>query len=89
MNAVVERKRPLTALLVTDGFRDILSIRDEHRYEMFDSHRISRNRWFRTSSSAGKYAALLVGTARDDVRRGGVSMPPFIRRAAPRRRTVT
>jgi N-methylhydantoinase A len=35
-NAVIERKGPLTALLVTDGFRDILSIRDEHRYDMFD-----------------------------------------------------
>ena len=35
-NAVIERKGPLMALLVTDGFRDILSIRDEHRYEMFD-----------------------------------------------------
>src|ERR1043166_3265188 len=35
-NAVIERKGPLTALLVTEGFRDILSIRDEHRYEMFD-----------------------------------------------------
>lgn len=36
-NAVIERKGPKTALLVTDGFRDILSIRDEHRYEMFDA----------------------------------------------------
>ena len=35
-NAVIERKGPLTALLVTQGFRDILTIRDEHRYEMFD-----------------------------------------------------
>jgi N-methylhydantoinase A len=35
-NAVIERKGPKTALLVTDGFRDILTIRDEHRYEMFD-----------------------------------------------------
>lgn len=35
-NAVIERKGPLTALLVTDGFRDILTIKDEHRYEMFD-----------------------------------------------------
>ena len=35
-NAVIERKGPLTALLVTEGFRDILPIRDEHRYEMFD-----------------------------------------------------
>src|SRR3954469_14017310 len=35
-NAVIERKGPLTALLVTEGFRDILAIRDEHRYEMFD-----------------------------------------------------
>jgi N-methylhydantoinase A len=35
-NAVIERKGPKTALLVTVGFRDILTIRDEHRYEMFD-----------------------------------------------------
>jgi N-methylhydantoinase A len=35
-NAVIERKGPLIALLVTDGFRDILTIKDEHRYEMFD-----------------------------------------------------
>lgn len=35
-NSVIERKGPLTALLVTDGFRDILTIKDEHRYEMFD-----------------------------------------------------
>ena len=35
-NAVIERKGPPTALLVTEGFRDILTIRDEHRYEMFD-----------------------------------------------------
>ncbi len=35
-NAVIERKGPLTALLVTDGFRDTLTIKDEHRYEMFD-----------------------------------------------------
>src|SRR5215213_10933730 len=33
-NAVIERKGPLTALLVTEGFRDILTIRDEHRYEV-------------------------------------------------------
>jgi N-methylhydantoinase A len=35
-NAVIERKGPLIALLVTEGFRDILTIKDEHRYEMFD-----------------------------------------------------
>src|SRR3954453_12784999 len=35
-NAVIERKGPPAALLVTEGFRDILTIRDEHRYEMFD-----------------------------------------------------
>ena len=35
-NAVIERKGPLTALLVTEGFRDTLTIKDEHRYEMFD-----------------------------------------------------
>ncbi len=35
-NALIERKGPPAALLVTEGFRDILSIRNEHRYDMFD-----------------------------------------------------
>src|SRR5437868_4538944 len=35
-NALIERKGPPTALLVTQGFRDILRIRNEHRYEMYD-----------------------------------------------------
>ncbi len=35
-NAVVTRSGPATALLVTEGFRDVLHIRDEHRYDMFD-----------------------------------------------------
>jgi N-methylhydantoinase A len=35
-NALIERKGSATALLVTEGFRDVLAIRNEHRYEMFD-----------------------------------------------------
>ena len=35
-NALIERKGVTTALVVTKGFRDILSIRNEHRYEMYD-----------------------------------------------------
>jgi N-methylhydantoinase A len=35
-NALIERKGAPTALLVTTGFRDVLYIRDEHRYDMFD-----------------------------------------------------
>jgi N-methylhydantoinase A len=35
-NALIERKGERTALLVTEGFRDLLSIRNEHRYEMYD-----------------------------------------------------
>lgn len=35
-NAVLTRSGPPTALLVTEGFRDVLYIRDEHRYDMFD-----------------------------------------------------
>ena len=35
-NALIERKGPRTAMLVTRGFRDILAIRNEHRYEMYD-----------------------------------------------------
>lgn len=35
-NVLIERKGPPTALIVTEGFRDVLYIRDEHRYDMFD-----------------------------------------------------
>lgn len=35
-NALIERKGSTTALLVTEGFSDVLAIRNEHRYEMFD-----------------------------------------------------
>ena len=35
-NALIERKGKPTALLVTEGFRDVLHIRNEHRYEMYD-----------------------------------------------------
>ena len=35
-NVLIERKGAPTGLVVTDGFRDVLYIRDEHRYDMFD-----------------------------------------------------
>ena len=35
-NSLIERKGDVTAMLVTVGFRDVLSIRNEHRYEMYD-----------------------------------------------------
>ncbi|MPZ58053.1 MAG: hydantoinase/oxoprolinase family protein [Rhizobiales bacterium] len=35
-NALIERKGPKTALLTTNGFRDVLYIRDEYRYDMYD-----------------------------------------------------
>jgi N-methylhydantoinase A len=35
-NALIERKGPPTALIVTKGFRDVLYIRNEHRYDMYD-----------------------------------------------------
>lgn len=35
-NALIERKGPPAALILTKGFRDILYIRDEHRYDMYD-----------------------------------------------------
>ncbi|HUE44735.1 MAG TPA: hydantoinase/oxoprolinase family protein [Aestuariivirgaceae bacterium] len=35
-NALIERKGPKTGLILTKGFRDILYIRDEHRYDMYD-----------------------------------------------------
>ena len=35
-NTLIERAGPPTALIVTAGFRDVLYIRDEHRYDMYD-----------------------------------------------------
>ena len=35
-NAIIERKGARTALLVTEGFRDVLLIGREHRYDMYD-----------------------------------------------------
>lgn len=35
-NALIERKGLPTALVVTEGFGDVLSIRNEHRYDMYD-----------------------------------------------------
>ena len=35
-NTVIQRNGPKTGLLCTEGFRDVLYIRDEHRYDMFD-----------------------------------------------------
>jgi N-methylhydantoinase A len=37
-NALIERKGPPTALVVTEGFSDVLVIRNEHRYEMYLRH---------------------------------------------------
>ena len=35
-NALIERKGATTALITTKGFGDVLAIRNEHRYEMYD-----------------------------------------------------
>jgi len=37
-NAIIERKGSATALLTTEGFRDVLLIGRQKRYEMFDIH---------------------------------------------------
>lgn len=36
-NAIIERKAPRCAMLVTEGFRDLLTIRDECRSDVFDN----------------------------------------------------
>jgi N-methylhydantoinase A len=36
-NAVIERKGAISALLITEGFRDTLLIGREHRYDMYDA----------------------------------------------------
>ncbi|HXQ15146.1 MAG TPA: hydantoinase/oxoprolinase family protein, partial [Caulobacteraceae bacterium] len=35
-NALIERRGKATALITTKGFADVLAIRNEHRYEMYD-----------------------------------------------------
>src|SRR5262252_4426319 len=35
-NALIERKGARTALVTTDGFRDTLEMRREHKYELYD-----------------------------------------------------
>ncbi|MHB8528902.1 MAG: hydantoinase/oxoprolinase family protein [Caulobacteraceae bacterium] len=35
-NALIERRGSPTAMIVTKGFADVLAIRNEHRYEMYD-----------------------------------------------------
>jgi N-methylhydantoinase A len=35
-NAIIERKGAVTALIATEGFRDILDIADESRYDQYD-----------------------------------------------------
>lgn len=35
-NALIERKGPPIGLILTKGFADVLYIRDEHRYDMYD-----------------------------------------------------
>jgi N-methylhydantoinase A len=35
-NSLIERTGPVTALILTAGFRDVLYIRNEHRYDMYD-----------------------------------------------------
>ena len=55
-NTLIERSGQPTALIVTAGFRDVLYIRDEHRYDMYDPQiefpepLISSERTFEVSS---------------------------------------
>src|SRR5215468_2686768 len=35
-DAIIERKGAVTALIATDGFRDVLDIGDESRYDQYD-----------------------------------------------------
>ena len=35
-NAIIERKGARTALIATDGFRDVIEIADESRYDQYD-----------------------------------------------------
>lgn len=48
-NAVIERKGAPTALIATRGFRDVLEIRNEDRYDIYDLSLRSRRRWCRAT----------------------------------------
>ena len=37
-NAIIERKGARTALLTTEGFRDVLALGNESRYDQYDLH---------------------------------------------------
>ncbi len=74
-NALIERKGPRTALLTTHGFRDVLAIRNEHRYEMYDPQiefqppLVPRELTFGVNERVLADGAVLQAPLREDVRR--------------------
>lgn len=68
-NALIERRGPRTALLTTDGFRDVAEMRREHRYELYDLDldlpRPLVPRWLRLEAPERTLADGTVDTALD------------------------
>ena len=49
-NAIIERKGAQTGLITTEGFRDVLEIGREQRYDIYDLFlRASPRRWCRAA----------------------------------------
>ena len=51
-NAIIERKGARTALITTEGFRDVLEIADEGRYDQYDLVIERPRRWCRASCAS-------------------------------------
>jgi N-methylhydantoinase A len=56
-NALIERKGAKTALLTTEGFRDVVEIRHENRFENTTSISICRRRWYRAACACRSASA--------------------------------
>jgi N-methylhydantoinase A/oxoprolinase/acetone carboxylase beta subunit len=70
-NAIIERKGAVTVLIATEGFRDILDIADEGRYDQYDIF-------------IDKPVALVAASARSWPKRARGSRSPSPARSVPR-----
>lgn len=79
-NALIERRGAKTALLTTEGFRDVLELGHEARYDVFDLHLprplplVPRNLRFEVAERLDKNGAVLTPLDEEAVRRAGHEM---------------
>jgi N-methylhydantoinase A/oxoprolinase/acetone carboxylase beta subunit len=72
-NALIERKGSKVALLTTKGFRDVLELRNEQRYDIYDfflelpDPLVPRHRRLGIDERVDRHGRILKGVERDDV----------------------